>query len=221
MGPPASGKDTQAEILAERYGFNIMSFGEVLREEVEHGGENAKDAKEYMERGELVPSELLFEVVGQYIDRKGVPENIVFTGAARRAVEIPFIDKLLAQRGGKVDAVIYLTIPDEESVQRISGRWYSPTSDRTYHDIYKPPKVPGIDDATGEKLIKREDDKPEVVRERLRIFHQELEPVKEEFESRGIWYEVDGTPSISEIHNQIVRVLQLDKQARTAESQAK
>lgn len=212
LGPPGSGKDTQAQLLRDHYGYTVISGGEALREEVEQGGENSEMIMHYMNSGLLVPEEITQRVIREYIQRKGVKDNLAFTGSVRSIEQLKFLDELTAELSGKVDVVFYLKLDDVGVSERIKGRLYAPNSDMTYHVKYKPPQVEGKDDITGEDLIKRPDDHPAAVLERLHVFYDSLPAIQAEYEQRGIWREVDAGLPIAQVQEQIVSMLELNKQ---------
>lgn len=213
LGPPGSGKDTQALILRDKYGFTVISGGEALREEVERGGPNSETIMNYMNSGLLVPENITQDIVREYIKSKGVKDRLAFTGSVRSVPQLEFLDTLTSELGGKVDAVFYLKLSDEMVSERVKGRLYAPSSDMTYHTKFKPPKVAGKDDITGEDLVKRPDDHPAAVLERLHVFYESLPAIEAEYKSRGIWYELDAGLPIDEVQSKIEDVLKLDKQS--------
>jgi adenylate kinase len=210
LGPPGSGKDTQAQILAENQKFTVVSGGEALREEIERNGPHAAEIKQIMDNGDLVPDEIGKPILIEYIQRLGVSEKIAFTGSVRRFTQIAIVDEVANAIGGRVDAVVYLKLSDEQVYERTAGRLYAPKSDRTYHVKFKPPKVPGVCDISGEPLIRRNDDKPESVTERLKVFHQDLASILEAYQQRGILHTVDASLPIPEVYKNIVATLDLE-----------
>lgn len=210
LGPPGSGKDTQASILADKYGFGVVSPGEALREEVEKGSEAGKLAQPFMERGDLVPDDVLDQVLRSYIKKFPEPKLII-TGSPRRLPQVELTDKLIADLGQQIKAAIYFHLDDAEIVKRLSGRLYAPKSNRTYHEVYNPPKVPGKCDVTGEDLIRRPDDEPAAVTERLEVYHHETRPVVDAYRRRGILMDLDASLGIVEVTKNLERELELIK----------
>jgi len=212
LGPPGSGKDTQAQILRDNYGYTVISGGEALREEVEQGGDNAEQIMYYMNSGLLVPEAITQQVIRDYIKRKDVTSKLAFTGSVRSVPQMQFLDQLMSELGSQIDAVLYLKLSDKVVADRIDGRLYAPNSDMTYHVRYKPPKIKGKDDFTGEDLIKRPDDHPAAILERLHIFYDSLDEIEAEYAKRGIWHQIKADLSIAEVQAEIVDVLKLTKQ---------
>jgi adenylate kinase len=173
LGGPGAGKGTQANYIKEKYQIPQISTGDMLRAAVKAGTELGMKAKEYMDSGGLVPDEVIIGLVKERIKEADCAKGFLFDGFPRT---IPQADAM-KEAGVAIDAVVEIDVPDEEIVKRMSGRRAHLASGRTYHIIYNPPKVEGKDDVTGEPLVQRDDDKEDVVRKRLDVYHAQTEPL--------------------------------------------
>lgn len=173
LGGPGAGKGTQANYIKERYGIPQISTGDMLRAAVKAGSELGKEAKKFMDSGGLVPDEVIIGLVKERIKEADCQNGFLFDGFPRT---IPQADAMKAA-GVPIDAVVEIDVPDEEIIRRMSGRRVHLASGRTYHVVFNPPKVEGKDDVTGEPLIQRDDDKEETVRKRLKVYHDQTEPL--------------------------------------------
>lgn len=173
LGGPGAGKGTQAGFIKEKYGIPQISTGDMLRAHVKAGTELGQAAKKIMDEGGLVSDEIIMGMVRERITADDCQQGYLFDGFPRT---IPQADALKAA-GVALDAVVEIEVPDEEIIKRMSGRRVHLASGRTYHVLYNPPRVEGQDDVTGEPLIQRDDDKEETVRARLRVYHDQTEPL--------------------------------------------
>lgn len=173
LGGPGAGKGTQANYIKERYGIPQISTGDMLRAAVKAGTDLGKEAKKFMDSGGLVPDEVIIGLVKERIKEPDCQKGFLFDGFPRT---IPQADAMKAA-GVPIDAVVEIDVPDEEIIRRMSGRRVHLASGRTYHVVFNPPKVEGKDDVTGEPLIQRDDDKEETVRKRLKVYHDQTEPL--------------------------------------------
>jgi adenylate kinase len=173
LGGPGAGKGTQANYIKERYGIPQISTGDMLRAAVKAGTDLGKEAKKFMDSGGLVPDEVIIGLVKERIKEPDCQKGFLFDGFPRT---IPQADAMKAA-GVPIDAVVEIDVPDEEIIRRMSGRRVHLASGRTYHVVFNPPKVEGKDDVTGEPLIQRDDDQEETVRKRLKVYHDQTEPL--------------------------------------------
>jgi adenylate kinase len=173
LGGPGAGKGTQANYIKERYAIPQISTGDMLRAAVKAGTDLGKEAKKFMDAGGLVPDGVIIGLVKERIKEADCQKGFLFDGFPRT---IPQADAMKAA-GVPIDAVVEIDVPDEEIIRRMSGRRVHLASGRTYHVVFNPPKVEGKDDVTGEPLIQREDDKEETVRNRLKVYHDQTEPL--------------------------------------------
>jgi adenylate kinase len=173
LGGPGAGKGTQANYIKERYQIPQISTGDMLRAAVKAGTELGKESKKFMDAGQLVPDGVIIGLVKERIQEPDCGKGFLFDGFPRT---IPQADAM-KEAGVSIDAVVDIDVPDEEIIKRMSGRRVHLASGRTYHVIFNPPKEEGKDDATGEPLIQRDDDKEETVRKRLEVYHNQTEPL--------------------------------------------
>ena len=203
IGPQGCGKGTQAAKLTEEYSFKHLSTGDALREEVARGTTLGLRAKELMNKGALVPDELVNDIIKGAVERHH-QQGLLFDGYPRTLTQAAFLHRIV-----HIDAVIDLNISDEESVRRISARYNCPVCKEIYNTISKPPRIPGVCDKDGAKLFQREDDRPEEVRRRLRDFHSKTEPIMTFFKQRGVrahW--VNGEQPIAQVYAELKRALE-------------
>jgi len=198
LGPPGAGKGTQAKLLAERLGVKHISTGDLLREEVRGGTKLGEKAKGYMDRGELVPDDLIIEMLKGRLD-----EGFILDGFPRNLRQA----EALAEYA-EVDRVLNLKLPEGEVVRRLSARRVCERCGQNYNLLTNPPKQEGICDECGGHLIQRKDDRPEVIRHRFRIYEEETAPVKEFYRKLGLLAELDGTRPIEEVFQEALQLLE-------------
>jgi adenylate kinase len=209
IGPPGSGKGTQAKLLSERLDLMHFATGDLLRDAIRNDTEAGRLASTYVDAGQLVPDHVVNEFVKEVFAIKNGPENFVMDGYPRTLGQAKWFDKFLKQERLDLDAVIFLAVADEEIIKRISARWScpQPTCKATYNTLSKPPKQPGVCDACGSALAQREDDKAETVRKRLEVFHASYDELLEHYRKQGMLIEVPGVGSIENIYNSIETAL--------------
>ncbi|MET1125067.1 MAG: adenylate kinase [Archaeoglobaceae archaeon] len=207
LGAPGAGKGTQAKKIAEKYGLVHIATGDILREAVAKGTELGKKAKEYMDRGELVPDEIVIGIVKERLQQPDCSGGFILDGFPRTLAQAEALDKMLEELGMKIDAVINIAVPEEEVVRRIAYRRTCRNCGAVYNLIYSPPKEDNKCDRCGGELYQRDDDKEEVVRERFRVYRERTEQLIEYYRKKGILYEVDGTKDIEEVFKQITDIL--------------
>jgi adenylate kinase len=199
LGPPGSGKGTQARLLAERYQLPHISTGDMLWDEVANGTGLGGTVHSDLDRGELVSDRVMSGLILQRLDRDDCARGFILDGYPRRLGQAELLDGILAELGRRIERVMLLDVPDDVIVARLAGRLVHPRSGRSYHEVYDPPAVAGVDDATGEAIEQREDDREEVVRDRLRIYHEHAPEVVEHYRNRGQLIVIDGNRSIDEV----------------------
>jgi len=207
LGGPGAGKGTQAKLIVEEYKIPQISTGDMLREAVKQGTELGKRAKEYMDKGELVPDEVVIGIVRERIKQPDCEKGFILDGFPRTITQAEALDKMLDEIDKKIDAVVNIHVPEEEIVKRIVNRRTCKKCGAIYHLIYSPPKEPNKCDKCGGELYQRDDDKEETVRERLRVYKQQTEPLIEYYEKKRILYNVDGTKDINGVFEEIKSVL--------------
>ncbi len=208
LGPPGAGKGTQAKILIERYGIPQISTGDMLREHRAKGTELGKKAQEYMDKGQLVPDEIILGMVKERLSQPDCQKGFILDGFPRTVAQAEALDKLLSEMGKKLDFALALIVPDDLLVERLTGRRTCKNCGMMYHIKYKPPKVEGKCDVCGGELYQRPDDNEETVRNRLKVYHEQTAPLIEYYKNKGILREIDGSKSIEEITQQIIAILE-------------
>jgi adenylate kinase len=203
LGPPGAGKGTQAERLVEDFGLPYYSTGIILREAVAEESELGKQAKKYMDNGELVPDELINNVIAERLDSGEADEGFLLDGFPRTIGQAEMLENTLEGRGRELSGVLLIDAPDDEVVRRLSGRRTCAKNNHVYHVEFDPPKNDDVCDQDGSRLIQRDDDKPETVRKRLSVYHDQTEPLIKWYEDRGLLRRLDGTRSPDEVHDRI------------------
>jgi adenylate kinase len=207
FGPPGAGKGTQAARLQEDFRLPYVATGDILRAAVKDGTELGQAAKRYMDAGELVPDQLVIDLIVDRIDADDARDGFILDGFPRTRPQADALDEAFDKLGRRITAVLLIDVPDEEVVRRISGRRVSVKTGRPYHVETDPPKHEGRCDVDGSRLIQRDDDKPEVVQKRLEVYHAETEPLVAYYDERGLLRRVDGTRSPTEVHDHVRAVL--------------
>jgi adenylate kinase len=203
LGPPGAGKGTQAERLVDDFGLPYYSTGIILREAMANGTELGKKAKEYVDAGELVPDELMNNVIAVRLDSGEADEGFLLDGFPRTIGQAEMLDDTLSRLGRSLTAALLIEAPDDEVVRRLSGRRTCANGGHVYHVEFDPPKNEGVCDQDGSRLIQRDDDKPETVRKRLSVYHDQTEPLIDWYEDKGLLRRFDGTRSPDEVHDHI------------------
>jgi adenylate kinase len=203
LGPPGAGKGTQAERLVEDFGLPYYSTGIILREAVANETELGKKAKEHMDSGGLVPDELICAVIAERFDSGEADDGFLLDGFPRTVGQAEMLARLLDSRGREITSVLLIEAPDDEVVRRLSGRRTCAKGNHVYHVEFDPPKHEGVCDQDGSRLIQRDDDKPETVRKRLGVYHDQTEPLVDLYEKKGLLRRFDGTRSPDEVHDRI------------------
>jgi adenylate kinase len=203
LGPPGAGKGTQADRLRRDFDLPYYSTGNILREAVEQETELGRKAKEYMDAGELVPDDLITEVIAERLDSGEADDGFLLDGFPRTIGQAEMLEKALERRGRSLTAALLIDAPDEEVVRRLSGRRTCAKNGHVYHTEFDPPKNEGVCDQDGSRLVQRDDDKPETVKKRLQVYHDQTEPLIEWYEDRGLLRRFDGTRSPEEVNSHI------------------
>ena len=203
LGPPGAGKGTQAERLVEDFGLPYYSTGIILREAVAEESELGREAKKYMDEGELVPDELINKVIAERLDSGEADDGFLLDGFPRTIGQAEMLEKTLEGRGRELAGVLLIDAPDDEVVRRLSGRRTCAKNSHVYHVDFDPPKNEGVCDQDGSRLIQRDDDKPETVRKRLSVYHDQTEPLIKWYEDRGLLRRFDGARPPDEVHDRI------------------
>jgi adenylate kinase len=207
FGPPGAGKGTQAERLESDFRLPFISTGEMLRASVKEGTELGKKAKEYMDRGDLVPDDLIVAMAVERLQQDDARDGFILDGFPRTIGQAKALDKALAELGRRITAAILIDVPDDEVIRRLSGRRVCVKAGHNYHVDFDPPKHDEVCDQDGSRLIQRDDDKPEVVEKRLRVYHDQTEPLIEYYDKQGLARRIDGTRSPAEVHDHVRAVI--------------
>ena len=203
IGPPGAGKGTQAERLAEDFGLPYYATGDILRDAVKQDTELGKKAKQFMNNGDLVPDDLITEVILDRVDSEEAGDGFVLDGFPRTVAQAEALEQGLADRGRELTAALLIDVPDDEVIKRLSGRRICSKNQHVYHVEFNPPKNEGVCDMDGSKLIQRDDDKPETVKKRLEVYHEQTEPLIKWYEDKGLLRRFDGTRSPDEVNDHI------------------
>lgn len=208
LGPPGAGKGTQAKDLAARRGLIQLSTGEMLRAAVQAGTEVGRRAKAVMDAGNLVPDDVVTKIISDRIDQPDCRAGVILDGFPRNLQQAAALDKLLQDKGRKLDAVVELKVEDEKLVERIAGRFTCAKCGEGYHDRFKQPKVAGVCDVCGStQFTRRRDDKAETVTRRLMVYYRETSPLTGYYFCKGNLRSIDGMGSIEEVSKSIDGVL--------------
>jgi adenylate kinase len=208
VGAVGAGKGTQASILASRLDLVHLASGDLFRRAAREGTELGRKAQAFMDRGELVPDDLTIAMVREALGRPSARHGAILDGFPRTVAQAEALDATLAAQGERITRVVYIDVPAEELVQRVSGRWVCPTDGTPYHVETDPPRVPGICDKDGTPLIQRDDDTPEVVRARLATQVPPMLEVLDHYEAAGVVIRIDGRGAIEEITGRIQAALE-------------
>ena len=208
LGAPGAGKGTQAKKIAAKYDIPHISTGDIFRANIKNGTELGKKAKTYMDQGLLVPDELVVDLVVDRVNQEDCGNGYVLDGFPRTIPQAEALDKALSGMGQKLDYAIDVDVPDENIIRRMSGRRACVGCGATYHLEYAPTKKEGICDVCGGELILRDDDKPETVKKRLDVYHEQTQPLIDYYTQAGILKTVDGTVDIEDVFRAITEILE-------------
>jgi len=211
LGPPGSGKGTQAKLLSKRYGIPHIAMGDILREEVARKTPLGEKVNVYMSKGELVPDEIVIEVLKKRLQEADCTNGFILDGFPRTLNQAKALDNMLSELNLKIDAVIYIEVPDEEIMKRLSLRRTCKVCGRIYNLHYNPPKQDGKCDVCGGELIIRDDDKPEVIKNRLKVYNEQTKPLVDYYENHRLLIRINGVNTIDSVFQQIVEKLSLKK----------
>jgi adenylate kinase len=207
LGPPGAGKGTQADRLRSDFQVPFISTGEMLRANVQDGTELGRQAKQFMDAGELVPDALIVAMVAARLQEDDAQDGFVLDGFPRTIEQAEALDRQLSELSRRITAALVIDVPDEEVVRRLSGRRVCKKSGHNYHVEFDPPKHEGVCDQDGSALIQRDDDKPEVILRRLKVYHDQTEPLIHYYDERGLMRRIDGTRRPAEVHDHIRAVI--------------
>lgn len=207
LGPPGSGKGTQASRLGSSWGVPHISTGDAFRQAVAEGTALGKLAQEYMRRGELVPDEVVNRVVAARLEREDCARGFVLDGYPRTLPQAEALDEFLGGRGQSLDAVVDIQVSEDELVRRAAGRRVCERCGANYHLEFRPPREPGRCDACGGDLVQREDDRPATVAQRLAVYRRQTEPLVEFYRARGLLVQVGGTGAVEDVTRAVMHAV--------------
>jgi adenylate kinase len=207
LGAPGAGKGTQAAEVAKELKLAHVATGDMFRDAQKRGTALGLKAKEYMEKGQLVPDELTVAMLLERVAQPDCAQGVIFDGFPRTLGQAEALDKAFAGQGKQIDKVVYINVPDEELIGRLGGRWICRQCQTPYHEISAPPKVKGKCDKCGGELYQRADDQPATIKNRLQVFHSQTSPLIEYYKKTGKLTEVNGIGTVDEILKNIIGVL--------------
>jgi adenylate kinase len=207
FGPPGAGKGTQAERLRKDFELPYIATGDMLRANVKEQTELGKKAKAYMDAGDLVPDELILAMAADRLDADDAQDGFILDGFPRTLEQAQALGTQLSEMGRRVTAALLIDVPDEEVIRRLSGRRMCVKSGHSYHVEFDPPKHEGVCDQDGSRLVQRDDDKPEVIENRLRVYHEKTKPLVDYYDKLGLMRRIDGTREPADVHGHIRAVI--------------
>lgn len=207
LGAPGAGKGTQAKLIAEKYQIPHVSTGDIFRANIQNGTELGMEAKKYMDQGLLVPDELTVKILLDRVSQEDCKDGYVLDGFPRTIPQAEVLDGALDKLGEKIDYAVNVDVPDENIVKRMSGRRACLKCGATYHIEHVPPKSEGVCDSCGSELVLRDDDRPETVLNRLKVYHDQTQPLIDFYSEKGVLKDVDGTLDMQDVFRAITDIL--------------
>ena len=207
LGAPGAGKGTQAKMIADRYSVPHISTGDIFRANIKNNTELGQEAKKYMDQGLLVPDELTVKILLDRVAAEDCRNGYVLDGFPRTIPQAEVLNHALTEMGENVDYAIDVDVPDENIINRMSGRRACLSCGATYHIVHIPPKTEGVCDRCGSELILRDDDKAETVKNRLHVYHEQTQPLIDYYTEKGVLRTVDGTKDMKDVFEEIVNIL--------------
>ena len=207
MGLPGAGKGTQASEIVKKFPIPHISTGDMFRKAIKDETDLGKEAKSYMDRGELVPDEVTVGIVKERISEDDAKKGFLLDGFPRTIEQAEALNNIMSELDRNIDAVINIEVPEEELMNRLTGRRICEKCGTTYHLVFNPPKVEGICDIDGGKLYQREDDNPETVSNRLSVNVKQSKPILEYYNNKGVLKNIDGSKDIDEVTNDVIDIL--------------
>ena len=208
LGPPGAGKGTQAKIIAEKHGLVHVSSGDLFRENLKAQTELGKQAQTFMNKGELVPDDVTIGMIRERLSRPDCKNGALLDGFPRTPSQADALAEMLKEFGGKVDIVPLISVPSEVLIERLGGRWTCRAQGHVFHEKFNPPKKRGVCDFDGSELYQRDDDKPETVARRIKVYFEQTSPLIDYYRSRGLLAEIDGTLSIDEVTQKMLAAIE-------------
>jgi adenylate kinase len=207
FGPPGAGKGTQAARLQSDFQLPFISTGDMLRGNVDEGTELGKQAEKYMKAGDLVPDELIVAMAAERLQEDDARDGFILDGFPRTIEQADALDQQLSELGRRVTAALLIDVPDEEVIRRLAGRRVCVKSGHNYHVEFDPPKHEGVCDQDGSRLIQRDDDQADVIKNRLEIYHSKTKPLVEYYDEQGLMRRIDGTRDAADVNDHIRAVI--------------
>jgi adenylate kinase len=207
FGPPGAGKGTQAARLQGDFQLAFISTGEMLRANVRDETGLGKEAKSYMDAGDLVPDELIVKMTAERLQEADARDGFILDGFPRTLDQAAALEQQLSELGRRITSALLIDVPDEEVIRRLSGRRVCVKAGHNYHVEFDPPKHEGVCDQDGSRLVQRDDDQPEVIENRLRVYHEQTEPLVAHYDEQGLLRRIDGTRPATEVHDHIRAVI--------------
>ncbi len=207
LGPPGAGKGTQAQIIAEKYELVHVSSGDLFRENLKNETELGKLAQTFMKRGELVPDDVTIAMVRDRLSRPDCHNGALLDGFPRTPAQAEALAEMLKEFSGGVNLVPFISVPSDVLIERLSGRWTCKANGHVFHEKFNPPAIAGVCDLDGSELYQRDDDKPETVKNRIKVYHDQTAPLIAFYKENGLLAEVDGTKSIDEVTTALLQAI--------------
>lgn len=207
LGAPGAGKGTQASVLSEKYSVPHISTGDILRMNIKNQTDLGKTAKQFIDKGLLVPDEIVVGIVMDRIKQDDCKDGFILDGFPRTIPQAEALDKALESEDTNMDFVVNVDVPDEVIVRRLSERRVCPVCGEPYHTKYKIPKVENVCDKCGNELIKRKDDEEETIKKRLVVYHEQTQPLIDYYRNKNILIEVDGTQDVAKVSEEVVKTI--------------
>jgi len=208
LGPPGAGKGTQADVIAEKFALPHVSTGDLFRENLKKQTELGKLAQTYMSRGELVPDDVTIAMVRERLNRADCKQGALLDGVPRTPSQADALSEMLKEFKSRVNLVPYIYVPPALLVERLSGRWTCKSGGHVFHEKYNPPRMAGVCDLDGSELYQREDDKPETVANRIKVYAEQTTPLIEYYRKLNLLVEIDGTQTIEDVSAKLISMVE-------------
>lgn len=209
LGPPGAGKGTQAKVVAAKLGIPHLSSGDIFRENIKNETELGMLANQYIQKGELVPDDITVAMIRERLSRRDCASGAILDGFPRTTAQAAALDEILVEMGGQIKKVPFIKVSDDVLIRRLSGRLTCRAQGHIFHKEFNPPKVSGVCDIDGSEIYQREDDKPETVARRIRVYGEQTQPLVDYYKQRGVLLEVDGDQPIENVTAELVKLLEM------------
>lgn len=209
LGPPGAGKGTQAKVVASKLGIPQISSGDIFRENLKNETELGRKANQYIKVGDLVPDDITIAMIRERITRTDCATGAILDGFPRTPAQAEALDEMLEESGCHIKSVPYIRVSEAALIERLTGRLTCRSQGHIFHSKFNPPEATGICDHDGSELYQREDDKPETVRRRIRVYEKQTQPLVDYYRQRGLLVEIDGNQSINQVTEDLVNLLEM------------